>query len=59
MNREDRFLFVYNEIESRQLREQFNAQVNKMRTQSKHRFKDMLEIWEYAYEKLTHNQDYR
>ena len=56
MNREDRFMHVYTSVENRKLRDQFDAQVAKMRTQPKHRFKDMLEIWEYAYEKIVHNQ---
>lgn len=56
MNREDRFMLIYTLVETHKLRDQFDAQVAKMRTQSKHRFKDMLEIWEYAYEKIIHNQ---
>jgi len=56
MNREDRFMLIYTLVETHKLRNQFDAQVAKMRTQSKHRFKDMLEVWEYAYDKVRDNQ---
>jgi len=52
MNREDRFLFIHNEINSRNLTAEFRTQIAKMKFQDHHRFKDMLERWEYAYEKL-------
>lgn len=56
MNREDRFMLIYTLVETHKLRDQFDAQIAKMRMQSKHRFKDMLEVWEYAYDKVRDNQ---
>jgi hypothetical protein len=55
MNREDRFLFIHDEIQNRNLQEAFKRQVSKMKHQDHHRFKDTLERWEYAYEKLVRN----
>jgi hypothetical protein len=53
MNREDRFYYIHGELTKWELWSKFNAQLEKMKWQEKHRFKDVLEQWEYAYNKIT------
>lgn len=48
MKTEDRLMEVYEEVERNGLREKFDKQVKKMKSQDKHRFKTMAERWEYA-----------
>ena len=49
---EDLFWEITESINKKGLREEFNAQLNKMRTQDKHRYKDTRDKWTYAYEKV-------
>ena len=41
------------------LQKQFDAQLNKMSGQDKHRYKDTRSRWEYAYNKVTRNENKR
>jgi hypothetical protein len=45
---EDTFFEVYYEVEKCGLREQFNEQLKKMRSQKKHQYKSQKEKYEYA-----------
>ncbi len=50
---EDTFFEIYENINSKGLQKDFDAQLNKMKHQPKHRFKSMRERWEYAYLKVS------
>ena len=54
---EDLFWEITESINKKGLREEFDTQLNKMRTQDKHRYKDTSDKWAHAYEKVikTHN----
>ena len=39
---------IYEEIQKENLKEQFDEQIEKMKSQDKHRFKNVVEKWEYA-----------
>jgi len=47
-NSEDQLMEIYNEVELKGLRLQFDKQLKKMRTQSKHKHKEAHELWDYA-----------
>ena len=49
---EDLFWEITESINKKGLREEFDAQLSKMRTQDKHRYKDTRDKWTYAYEKV-------
>ena len=49
---EDTLYAIYNEVEQKGLREKFDKQLKKMRTQSKHKFKTACERQEYALKKI-------
>lgn len=51
-NSEDIVMEIYREVESKGLREEFRAQLNKMSKQSKHAHKTAPEKWEYALQKI-------
>jgi hypothetical protein len=53
MLHEDLFYEIYQEVHSRGQQEQFYKQLEKMKTQDKHRHKSMKDHWEYAYNKCT------
>ena len=50
---EDAFYEIYEDIDQKGLKPQFDAQLNKMRYQDKHRNKSAKELWEYAHNKVT------
>ena len=52
MDREDRFYHIHQELTKWELWSRFNAQLDKMKWQEKHRYKDQLELWEYAFNKI-------
>ena len=41
------------------LQKEFDAQLKKMSSQDKHRYKDTRSRWEYAYNKVTTNENKR
>ena len=49
---EDLFWEITESINKKGLREEFDAQLNKMRTQDKHRYKDTRDKWTYAHQKV-------
>jgi hypothetical protein len=45
---EDQLVEIYNIIEKEGLRSQFDSQCKRMECQPKHKFKNVVERWEYA-----------
>ena len=45
---EDTMYAIHTELTESKLWSKFNAQLKKMGTQSKHKYKDVCEKWEYA-----------
>ena len=54
---EDAFFEIYDDIEEKGLKPQFDAQLSKMKEQDKHRSKSTKEMWEYAHHKVTSSLD--
>jgi len=50
---EDLFYEITESINSKGLKKEFDAQLNKMSMQEKHRHKDTRDRWSYAHEKVT------
>tara|TARA_R110001592_G_scaffold125323_1_gene335184 strand:+ start:1652 stop:1825 length:174 start_codon:yes stop_codon:yes gene_type:complete len=50
---EDTMYEIYTKLEKIKLRPEFDKQLKKMESQAKHKWKDMCERWEYAYNKIT------
>ena len=50
---EDIFWEVTKSIQEKGLQKEFDAQLEKMRHQDKHRYKDVRDRWSYAHEKVT------
>ena len=48
INTEDILYEVYNEVNNKGLRPQFEKQLSKMKDQDKHKYKTVSERWEYA-----------
>ena len=51
-NQEDTMYSIHAEVEKLNISKEFHAQVEKMCTQDKHKWKDMCEKWEYAFIKV-------
>ena len=43
---------IYEEVEEKKLRRKFDKQLKKMKTQEKHKYKEVCELWEYALKKV-------
>ena len=56
-NQEDTMHEIHTKLEELQLRPAFDKQLKKMRTQDKHKWKNMCEVWEYAYRKVSHKNN--
>ena len=52
-NQEDTMYTIYTNLDRLKLRTKFDKQLKKMYSQDKHRWKDMCEKWEYAYNKVS------
>ena len=52
MSLEDEIMFIYKEVEAKGLRKEFDKQLEKMKTQSKHAHKTANEMWDYALTKI-------
>ena len=52
-NTEDTMNRIYTEVDKLGIRPHFEAQVKKMDKQDKHKWKDVCETWEYAFNKVT------
>ena len=50
---EDFWWNITEEIKSKGLKKEFDAQLKKMNSQDKHRYKDTRDKWDYAYNKVT------
>ena len=57
MNRhtEDIMYEIHTALTESKLWDEFNAQLKKMRSQNKHKYKTSSERWEYAYNKVKKN----
>tara|TARA_R100000008_G_C3536087_1_gene142081 strand:+ start:556 stop:735 length:180 start_codon:yes stop_codon:yes gene_type:complete len=53
---EDFWYHITESIEKKGLKKEFDAQLEKMDTQDKHRYKDTRSRWEYAYNKVIKNK---
>ena len=51
-NQEDTMYRIYNEIKLKRLRRKFDKQLKKMKTQEKHKYKEVCELWEYALKRI-------
>jgi len=49
---EDTMYEIHTKLEELKLRPKFDKQLEKMSTQEKHKWKDMCEKWEYAFNKI-------
>tara|TARA_R110002050_G_scaffold201552_2_gene336725 strand:- start:543 stop:734 length:192 start_codon:yes stop_codon:yes gene_type:complete len=49
---EDLFYEITESIDTKGLRKEFESQLDKMRSQDKHRYKDTRDKWSYAHEKV-------
>jgi len=52
MSLEDFWWDTHNELKELGLQRKFDKQLEKMRTQDKHRYKDTRDKWQYAYNKV-------
>lgn len=49
---EDTMYEIHTKVEELKIRKEFYAQVEKMCQQEKHKWKDLCEKWEYAFNKV-------
>lgn len=52
---EDFWYDITEEVKELKIRKEFDAQLEKMSSQDKHRYKDTREKWEYALQKVKKN----
>ena len=52
MSVEDFWWDTHNELEKLGLQKKFNKQIEKMKHQEKHKYKDVCERWEYALKRI-------
>ncbi len=50
---EDLWYDITESINNKDLKKEFDAQLKKMNSQDKHRYKDVRDKWTYAHEKVT------
>ena len=53
---EDEFIEIYNAIENHGLRKEYDTQIEKMRSQGKHKHKEIKERMRYACDKVIMKQ---
>lgn len=51
-NQEDTMYEIHTQLEKLKLNSKFDKQLKKMATQEKHKWKDLCEKWEYAFNKV-------
>jgi hypothetical protein len=51
-NQEDTMYAIHTKVEELNISKEFHTQVEKMCAQDKHKWKDMCEKWEYAFNKV-------
>ena len=49
---EDLFYMILDDVNSKGLKKEFDAQLSKMDGQEKHRYKDTRDRWSYAHDKV-------
>ena len=54
---EDIFYEITESINNLGLKKEFDAQLEKMRHQDKHRYKEVRDRWDYAYQKVIRNYE--
>ena len=52
MSVEDFWWDTHNELKELGLMKKFDKQVKKMETQEKHKYKEVCELWEYAFKRI-------
>ena len=50
---EDLFYMILDDVNSKGLKKEFDAQLEKMNGQEKHKYRDTRDRWSYAHEKVT------
>ena len=50
---EDLFYTILDDVNSKGLKKEFDAQLEKMNGQEKHKYRDTRDRWSYAHEKVT------
>ena len=50
---EDLFYIILDDVNSKGIKKEFDAQLEKMNSQDKHRYRDTRDRWSYAHEKVT------
>ncbi len=53
---EDTMYYIHTELTESKLWPKFNKQLKKMDTQSKHKYKEVSERWEYAFNKIKNDK---
>ena len=56
MSVEDFWWFTHNELQELGLQKKFDKQLEKMKTQEKHKYKDTKQMWEYALSKVKNGR---
>ena len=51
-NQEDMMYEIHTELDKLNLHKKFDRQIKKMYTQEKHKWKNLCEKWEYAFNKI-------
>ncbi len=57
MSYEDIYWEIHNEMKELNLQKEFDAQLEKMRHQDKHRYRETRDMWSYAAEKVKNNKE--
>ncbi len=52
---EDFWWHIADDIKKNGLQRKFDKQLEKMRYQDKHKYKDTRDLWEYAYKKVSNH----
>tara|TARA_R110001592_G_scaffold362208_1_gene675354 strand:+ start:2269 stop:2448 length:180 start_codon:yes stop_codon:yes gene_type:complete len=50
---EDTFYEIYHKVEEKGIKDKFDKQLEKMSLQKKHKYKTVVERWEYALMRVT------
>ena len=53
---EDTMYYIHTELTESKLWSKFNKQLKKMSTQPKHKYKEVCDRWEYAFNKVKNNK---
>jgi hypothetical protein len=51
-NEEDTMYMIHQDVHKKGIRKKFDKQLKRMDKQDKHRYKTVIERWEYAYNKI-------